>query len=139
MTVNTWYPAGKDLLGTAGVDLETATLAILLMDTTYVFDPADVTVADVTGGQLGTATDIAGTRTLTGGVLTTDTVFTTLHAVSPGSSNGTAILVFVNGASDSLRLLLGVIVKQSDTTPINIAPDGTDITVTFPTGTILRI
>ena len=138
--MNHVYPGLLDALGRAEVNLETDDLILLLVDDGYTYDPTDEFLTAVAGGaRHGTATAIAGTRTMAGGLLSTDVETTTITSVPADVDDVEAILIYVDGATDADRRLLGYIDRQADTTLITFTPDNGDALVTFPLGQLLRI
>ncbi len=140
MTVNQVYPSILDTLLEGAVNLTTVGLRIILIDDTYVYDPTDVTMVDIPAGvRISAITTLAGTITATGGVLSTDTETTTIPTVPVNADDVGAVILCTTGAADINRLLIAAYFKQSDTTPIVVVTDDTDVTVTFPDGRLLRI
>jgi hypothetical protein len=138
--MNRIYPKALDAIGTALVDLESVTLKLMLLDDSYTFDEADDFLDDVaSGARISAGTALAGTRTMSGGVLTTDTPLTTLGTVAPNVDDVAALVLYVDAGSDATRRLVAYWTNQADTTVIAVVTDGGDVEITFPAGRLLRI
>lgn len=125
---NAKYDEGRVALAKADLDLEFATLDLVALDDSYVFDPAH-TASDIAGAVLDTVT-LANQAVDGQGWLTSD------PATFTGLGVGNDVAAFV------LREQSGVLLAFVDTMsgqPVNIEGDGTDVTIHPPLEGWLRV
>ena len=138
MASNNAYPSIWGPVVEQTVDLIGDVLKLQLVDATFVFDAADVTLADIDAGmRVGPLTTVTGTRSMDGATLVTATADQTVTAVSGDPVAGWVYVI--GGATDADRLLVAHVGRRSDTTPIYVVPDDGDMDVLIPAGRILTI
>lgn len=129
---NLWYPGGLAAIGRGDVVLTTDALLLVALDSTFVYDAADTTLADIPSGQrIGSPGALAGTRSMVGPYLATDTAVSTIGSVPTDANDMTGVLLCTDGASDASRTLLHVWQSQGDTSLIDVVTDGGDVEVEF--------
>lgn len=111
----------------AGDDLQ-----VQLLSADYEWDPAD-SVSDLTG-ELGAATDIAGTLSIVDGWLVTSTDTTSVPSVSAGPDDVVAVAILWDGGP-----LVGYLAVNLGRVPIVVVTDGGDVDITWPDGRILSL
>ncbi len=138
------YNRGKYLVATAGVNLSSADLRVLLVKSTYTFDPDHNFVADVVAGALEISVAGYARQTLAGKTVVeddandfaymdaTDPVFAALAA---GQTVG-GMVMFINTGSDATAQ----VVSFYDL--VDTLTNGLDMTVVFATpalGGVLKL
>jgi hypothetical protein len=130
---NQWYYAGLQLFAKKGCDWINDTINAALLDTAaYTVNAAThASLTDIpSGARIGSAT--LATKTVTGaGVLDADdTTFAAVPAISPTVE---AILVYLDGASDALRIPL-LYIDTLDTGVFSVQPNGGDFLIVWDNG-----
>lgn len=125
---NTVYPTALGHFLAGDIDLTSTTVVVYALDATYSYNPTDEFVADLGGSIAGGPITMASID-VTGGVVTS----TPMTCLFPAASGGpwTALAIAQDTASPSTDLLLALIVRNADTTPVNVTTTGVDITYTF--------
>jgi hypothetical protein len=90
----------------------------------YVFDPADTVLADITGAY-GAAADVDVLNIVAGKVLVSDITFPAVTGAGPI----TGLVVYVAAASNPLVCFID---RRADTVPMDITPNGGDLTFSLP-------
>jgi len=130
---NQWYYAGLQLFAKKGCDWLNDAIKAALIDTgAYTVDVINhATLASIpVGARIATAAITA--KTVTGaGVLDGDD--TTFPAVPAVSATIEAIVVYLDGASDAVRIPL-LYIDTLDTGTFSIQPNGGDFFVTWDNG-----
>lgn len=120
------YPAGLDGILTGEVDLVDDDIRVLLIDTAdYTYSSAHDFLDDVASGSI-VATAALASKTVSAGVY--DAADTTFTSVS-GDPSEALIIYRHDGGSDGARRLLFYI------DGISVTPNGTNINVTWDSGT----
>ncbi len=124
---NALYPKAKETLLQGGINMNTATIKVALVDTgTYTYSSAHQFLSSVSG-VVGTAQTL-GTKTFTNGVF--DAADVTFSAVTGASAE--ALVIYrdtgVAGTSDLIAFL------DTGYTNLPVTPNGGDITVTWDDG-----
>ena len=127
---NTIYPKAKEALGKKLVDLTADDIRAVLVKSTGSYNAAHDFLDDLGANTIGTAQAISGS-TMSGRDLSTSAGSVTFSAVTTGSTVS-AVVLYVHTGTGSTSRLIAWIDTQDDTTPINVATDGTDIRVTLP-------
>ena len=124
---NFLYPAAKEALLTGQIDWLTNDVRCSLIRS-YTYDPADATIADVTGGGGEVVQSSASftTKTTTLGVADADDV--TFDTVAAGADI-TSVIIYVEGATDADRKVIAYIDGG-----LPVTPDGTDIVIRWSDG-----
>lgn len=138
--MNVVYPKALDAIGRAGINLESVTLKLMLLDSSYTYAATDDFLNDVpAGARISSGVAVAGTRTMTSGVLITGTPLTTMTAVAVNADDVAAMIMYVDTGSEATSNLVAYWTNQTDTTLISFATDNGNVSVTFPSGRLLRI
>lgn len=115
------YPAGKEAFLSGTVAMMADTIKVALVGG-YTYDPADAVIADVTG-VIGS--EIASVTSVDGGVaLVGDVTFPSVG----GTAHVTGIVTY----HDNTGTLIAFTDQRADTIPLDITPNGGDITLSFP-------
>lgn len=138
------YNRGKFLVATAGVNLSSADLRVLLVKSTYTFDPDHNFVADVVAGSLEISVAGYARFTLTGKTVVEDdtndfayldAVDALFSALAAGQTVGGAVL-FIHTGSDATAQVIAFYDL------VDTLTNGGDITVVWNTvanGGILKV
>jgi len=123
------YPTFKELLiGTGGVNLDTDTIKVALVDTgTYTYSAAHDFYNDVSAGVVGTPQTIANT-TIASGVFDGDNV--TFTSVTGNSVEALVIYKDTGNAATS-NLIMYI---DTGVTGLPVTPNGGNITITWDNG-----
>jgi len=123
------YPTFKELLiGTGGVNLDTDTIKVALVDTgTYTYSAAHDFYNDVSAGVVGTPQTIANT-TIASGVFDGDNV--TFTSVTGNSVEALVIYKDTGNAATS-NLVMYI---DTGVTGLPVTPNGGNITITWDNG-----
>jgi hypothetical protein len=121
--VRVLYPTGKQALLRGQIDLETDTIKAQLVGG-YTYDGAHNDTSDLTG-LVGTAVIVDVTDTTGGVALCADVVYSDLTG-----ADVTGIVFYKDNAPDP-GTLLTFTDQRADTVPINVEPNGADVTFTF--------
>ena len=114
------YPSGKEALLRGDVHMLTDTIKVALTSG-YTYDATDTVIADV--GTLAAPGVIVSMLAVTGGKATCqDVVFNSLS----GSNVIDGLVIFKDP-----DVLLGFCNQRADTTPVNVTPNGGDVTFSF--------
>jgi len=126
---NAMYPTFKELLiGTGGVNLDTDTIKVALVDTgTYTYSAAHDFYNDVSAGVVGTPQTIANT-TIASGVFDGDNV--TFTSVTGNSVEALVIYKDTGNAATS-NLVMYI---DTGVTGLPVTPNGGNITITWDNG-----
>ncbi len=117
------YPVGKEALLRGQIDLMTDTIKAQLVGA-YTYQPADADVDDLT--DLVGAPLIVSVTDVTGGVaLCADLVYVDL-----GGNTVTGIVIYQDNTPDP-GVLIAYTNQRADTVPINVVPNGADVTFSF--------
>ena len=131
---NNWYNSGLQKFATKGVDWVNDVIHAVLLDTAaYTVDLVNhATLTSIpAGSRIATPVSLAA-KTVTGaGVLDGDDVtFPNVAAVSPTVE---AILVYLEGATDALRIPI-LYIDTLDTGVFSVQPNGGDILISWDNG-----
>lgn len=118
-----WYSAGKQALLQGDLGFDSDTLKAVLV-TGYVFDDTDDVIADVAPTVVGDAVTVTGVS-LAGGIVTCDPV------VFEGVTGEAHVSGFVLYAQSG-GTLIAYCDTALDTVPLDVEPNGGDLTFTFP-------
>lgn len=119
------YPKAKEQMLQAGINLSSATVRAVLIDTgTYTYSAAHNAYDDLSG-VVGTESDAIASKTFTDGVF--DGANITFSAVTGNTAE--AIVIFIDTGTASTDLLIAYIDSASSGLPAT--PNGGDITVTW--------
>lgn len=127
---NAFYdPVKESWLDGTGPDMDTDTIKVALVNTTtdYTFSAAHEFLDDVTTYS-GTTDQTLGTKTVTDGVFDAADVTFSSVAISAGKDVEALVIYKDTGSAATSDLICYI----DDFTAIT--PNGTDITVTFPSG-----
>lgn len=116
------YTKFKESLLQGDVDLALAPLKIQLVSG-YTFDATDVGLADIAGAY-GTAADVTVASITNARVLVQDVTFPAVTGTGPI----TGMVAYVAAGSNPLVCFID---RRADTVPVNITPNGGDITFSF--------
>lgn len=116
------YPSGKTALLRGQMDLEVDTFKAQLVGP-GAYDPTDQVTTDVTG-WLDSAVTLSGIVVTDGVARVDDVTFTDVG----GTTHVRGVIVFKDG---NPGLLLSFTDQRADTVPIDVTPNGGDITLTF--------
>jgi hypothetical protein len=95
------YPAAKEQLLQAGINMSTADIRVMLVLSTYTYDSTDVFLSDLGAVDNGRSAAL-GSKTFTNGVF--DAADSTLNATAGSACN--ALIVFVHTGSDATARLI---------------------------------
>jgi hypothetical protein len=128
---NRLYPAFKEALLSAGVDLTSVAVKCLLVDTgAYTYSAAHDYLDDVAAGaRIATSGALAG-KSVTGGVFdATDLVVPSVSGVQ-----FEALILFISNPASPLVETDDLLIAYMDTGYANLpcTPDGGDITIVWP-------
>jgi hypothetical protein len=103
---NTLFPSGREGFLDGSIDWDTNDVRVMLVKSTYTYDPADVFVADITPATNDNGRSAALTgKTKVAGVA--DAADTTVTATAAVACN--ALIVFQHTGSDATARLIGYI------------------------------
>lgn len=125
--MSAWYLSARTALLAGDIDFDADTLSMALAGPGFAFDDTDVNVADVAGllpvaPQAITVSSVANARVLVGDV--------TFGAVG-GTDHVTALVVYRNTGVPATSPLICAIDSRADTVPLDVTPNGGDLTFTF--------
>jgi citrate lyase alpha subunit len=132
---NAWYPTGLAAVFKADVDILVDTIKAALVDDTYTYSAAHDFYNDVSAYVLDTPVALSG-RSVTAGEFFADDV--TFTAVAAGDTVGGVVIYKDTGVAGT-SALLGFAGRQADSVPIARDTTGGDITLTWPSGRVLKI
>lgn len=119
------YPKAKEQMLQGGINLSSATVRAVLIDTgTYTYNSAHNAYDDLSG-VVGTESDAFGSKTFTDGVF--DAANITFSSVTGNTAE--ALVIFLDTGTPSTDLLIAYIDSASSGLPVT--PNGGDITVTW--------
>ena len=119
-----WYPKFKERVLTPGVNLATATVRAVLIDTgTYTYNAAHDAYDDLSG-VVGTESGALANKTFTNGVFDSDNI--TFSAVTGNTAE--AIVLFIDSGTASTDYL--ILYADSASSGLPVTPNGGDINVT---------
>lgn len=98
------YPKAKERALGAGLDLANADVRVMLVRSTYSYDPTDEFVADLGAVDNGRSAALSG-KSITDGVF--DATDSTLNATGANASN--ALVVFIHTGNDATARLIAYI------------------------------
>ena len=121
---NVVYPKFKERLLSPGVNLATAAVRAVLIDTgTYTYNAAHDAYDDLSG-VVGTESGALANKTITNGVFDSDNI--TFSAVTGDTAE--AVVLFIDSGTASTDYLIAFIDSASSGLPVT--PNGGDINVT---------
>jgi hypothetical protein len=142
MTVhNNWYPAGLAAIGAATINLAADTLRLVCINDLYVFNDTHTNVTAIASYEIGSAVAVAGTRSMVGRTLVTDTAVTTIPTV-PVDTNEVGGIVLYHATTGTLLHLWQ---REGDIEIVLVTDGGgveiefTEITTLTPLYGIVRI
>lgn len=122
-----WYSAGRSALLAGDIDFDADTIALALVGPDYVFDDTQTHLSEV-AGLLAVPHVIASVTTINAGrVLVADVVFPNIG----GATHVTGLVVYRNSGDPDTSVLIAAVTTRADTVPLDIAPNGGDITFSF--------
>lgn len=121
------YTAARTAILKADVDFDVDTIKIALAGETFVFDDTHVHLADITG-LLPATPVIVGVNAVEGGRVLVDDV--TFDAVG-GTDHVRALVAYHDSGTPATSPLLCAIDGRADTVPLDIVPNGGDLTFSF--------
>ena len=129
---NALYASFKQQLGLAAINLSSATIKAILVDTgAYTFSAAHTIISDIpTGARLATGT--LANKTWTGAVFNADDL--TWAAVPAGSGSASAaeaLVLFVDTGTAATSFLIAYF---DTATGLPVTPNGGDITIAWDNG-----
>jgi hypothetical protein len=130
---NGWYNAGLNLFATKGCSWPADAIKAALLDTgTYTVDLVNhATLASIPAGSRIASVALANKSVAGAGVLDADdATFPTVPAIS---ATVEAILIYLDGASDAVRIPL-LYIDTLDTGVFSIQPNGGDFFITWDNG-----
>jgi hypothetical protein len=113
------YPAGKTAMLRGQLDMMADTIRAQLVSSPY--EPTDEVIADVTG-LIGSSVIITGIDVVNGQATADDITFPAVG----GSTHVTGVVLYKDGGT-----LISFSDQRADTVPIDITPNGGDITMTY--------
>lgn len=123
---NTIFSSARELYLTGGLDWGSDDMRVILLDSTYVFDPTDDFLDDVpAGSRLATSGSLTG-KTTTGGVADADDV--TFPTV-PAGDTVTQVIIYKHTGTESTSDLVLYMDETAAGAAINRLTDGNDIVV----------
>lgn len=123
---NTIYPSARESYLTGGLDWGSDDMRVILLDSTYVYDPTDDFLDDVPGGaRLATSGSLTG-KTTTDGVADADDV--TFPTVAAGDTV-TSVIIYKHTGTESTSDLVLYMDETAAGAAINRLTDGNDIVV----------
>jgi len=125
---NAFYKAGLDALATAGLDWDTTTLGVALMNDTYTFDRLDALFSDIDADQIGSVVAPSGQGYAAEVASLDDTEFTGISAaltvgavvvfIDTGGGDGPLFAYFDTGVGFPLTTDgSNVVVRWNNSTP----------------------
>lgn len=117
------YPNIKELMWQAGVNLATADVRAVLIDTgVYTYNAAHTAYDDLSG-VIGTESGAFTTKTFVGGLLDADDI---VFSLVPGGADAEALVIFINTGVAANDLLVAYI-DSAVGLPVN--PNGGDVNI----------
>lgn len=129
------YPTGRQAFFDKQISWNVDTIKALLLTAGYTQSDAHDFLNDIPGGAVRVSTATLTGRTTTGGVCDADP---TTFPVVPAGSPFTQLILYMDTGTEATSRLIYYFDTKSDTTPINVTPNGSDIVVTWPTTGIFR-
>lgn len=130
--MNVVYPLAVDAFMRGEVDVTTDVLLCELLDG-YVYDAADEWLDDIDGATRFGSPQSVTFDALTAGVLFVDPI---TFPSQPAGDTITAVVFYVDGASDAARRLLCVQLNGADTSPLSIDTNDGDVVLSYPRGVL---
>jgi hypothetical protein len=130
------YPITKAAILGADVDLLADTIKVILVDADYTYSAAHDFLNDVAAGaRIGSAVTLTN-KAVTLGVFTADDP--TFTAVAAGDTV-TGIIVYQHTGNEATSRLIAYTNRKADTTAISVATSNGNITLSWPSGRVLKI
>lgn len=124
---NAIYPKAKEMFLQGGINMNTGTVKVALIDTgTYTYSASHQYVSDISG-VVGTA-QVLSTKSFTNGVF--DAADVTFPAVTGNTAE--AILIYVDTGSSATSPL--ILFQDTGVTGLPVTPNGGDINLVFDNG-----
>jgi hypothetical protein len=130
------YPAFKEQLLQAGIDLSSVDVKVVLVDgADYTYSSSHEFLDDVpSGARVATSSNLAS-KTFTGGVFDAADITFTAAAGDPSE----ALVVYVDTGTEGTSRLIVYIDTVSGGTSLSVTPNGGDIDVTWAAGGIFAL
>lgn len=133
---NAVYATAKKAFLDADIDCLVDTIKVQLVDADYVFSAAHDFYNDVpAGARIGTAGALAS-KTTTAGVL--DAADQTFTAVTAGDTI-TGVIIYKDTGTEATSALIAFFDTKADSSAINVATNGGNVTVVWSASGILQI
>lgn len=133
--MNAVYPETVSAVMAGDIDFLSDSIRVLMVDATYIYSAAHDFLNDVGGGsRVGTAVALTG-KSVDLGVLFADPV--TFTAVTGDTVTG--LIIYRHTGVESTSELIDFIDRKADSTPFAIVPNGGNITLTWPSGRVVKI
>lgn len=130
---NAVYPEFKEALLKGDVDLDTATLAIALVDLAdYTYDAAHDFLDDVPSGARVAVVDLTGVTTANGLIDADNAVFPSVTG-----DVAEALILYINTGSAATSRLVAFI--DTGVTRLPVTPNGTNINIAFNASGIVQL
>lgn len=124
--MSAWYMAARTAVLKGDIDFDTDTFRMALAGPAFTFDDTDVYASDVTG-LIGGAQGVSVTSVANAKVLCADVVFPSVG----GTAHVMGLVVYKQGIDLASSPLVCAIDSRADTVPLDITPNGGDLTFTF--------
>lgn len=122
-----WYMAARTAALQGDIDFEVDTIRLALTGYSFTLDDTDTHLADVTG-LLGVSHVIANVTSVANGrVQVADALFNDVS----GPDHVTGLLVYKDTGDPATAPLIAHVNARADTVPIDVAPNGGDLTFSF--------
>lgn len=121
------YTAARTALLTGDLAFDTDTFAMALAGPAFTFDDTDVMLADVTGLLPVAPQTIAVTNVTNARVFIADVTFADVG----GATHVEALVAYRDTGDSATSAVLCAIDSRADTVPLDITPNGGDLTFTF--------
>lgn len=131
------YPKTNTAFEKKLINLSTDSLKIVLLNSSYVYSAAHAFLSDIPAGdRIATAALASVTVGVVGeGVL--DAADVTLPSIASGSTIVSYVIYDDTPATEAGKFLICYVDTDSNTNPINVVTNGSDVTVTFdPAGVV---
>jgi hypothetical protein len=124
--VSAVYPICKEALLAGDINFETDSIMVVLVGAPFVFLPDDAVIGDV-DGVIDDPRPVAVLSIADGVVEVGDVTFPDIA----GATHVTGLVAYHNNVLPADRILLCHIDRRADTVPIDVTPNGGDLTFSF--------
>lgn len=133
---NVVYPGGLDAFGSALIDYTSFDIGVRMMKSTYTYSSSHVYLSDVFADSMGDYVLLTSKTVTAGEFFADDAVF---EAVPLGPDNVSGLIVYNHTGLSSTSQLIAFIDTDNAAAPIDVEPNGGDITVAWPSNRVFKI